>query len=165
MTNKIVNEGVRHEDLKGLVLDIVSIDQYTPKVGSNEENVVLAFTVKQIESAAHDLSNFIETSPATLLDVDVSQAPDVKGDYIVFVEFERNKDLFDNIKIILDDVSRITSEESVWQFTAYKLPEPRPFDSKRFARDVISSPEEYDAKWNRTEADEVKERLDFMIKY
>lgn len=163
--NKIVNEGVRHEDLKGLVLDIVSIDQYTPKIGSASETVVLAFTVKQIESAAHDLSNFIETSDAELLDVDVSQAPDVKGDYLVFVEFERNKELYSNIKNILDDVSRITSEDSEWTFTAYKLPEARPFDKARFDRDVLSSPEEYDAKWNQTEADEVKERLNFMIKY
>lgn len=151
--------------MRGLVLEIISIDQFEPKVGDDEDTVVVAFSINNNEQAAKDLSNFLETGTTELLDVDVSPAPDEKGYYKVFVEFERNPKLYDKIDSILTDVDKIIDRESDWTYTAYKLEEPRAFDKERFERDITTSPEEYIAKFKKTEADEIEERMKFMINY
>ena len=165
MTKSNITEGLVNDEMKGLVLSIISIDQFEPKVGSEEETVVVAFSVNNNEQAAKDLSNFLETGTVELLDVDVSPAPDEKSHYKVFVEFSRNNELYEKTAAMLADVDKLIGRTTDWQYTAYKLPEPRKFDQERFERDVTTSPEEYTAKYKKTEADEIAERMKFMIGY
>jgi hypothetical protein len=165
MTKSNITEGLVNDEMKGLVLSIISIDQFEPKVGSEEETVVVAFSVNNNEQAAKDLSNFLETGTVELLDVDVSPAPDEKSHYKVFVEFSRNDELYEKTAAMLADVDKLIGRTTDWQYTAYKLPEPRKFDQERFERDVTTSPEEYTAKYKKTEADEIAERMKFMIGY
>lgn len=159
-----ITEGLAFEEMQGLVSNVISIDQYKPKIGENADTVVVAFTV-QYEKPASDLSNFIETSHNELLDVEASPAPNKEGEYLVFVEFTREADLFEKIDAVLKDIITITSDKGDWQYTAYKLPEPRAFDKERFMRDVITSPEEYRTKFEPTPEQEVKERMEFLVKY
>jgi hypothetical protein len=165
MTKSNITEGLINDEMKGLVLSIISIDQFEPKVGSEEETVVVAFSVNNNEQAAKDLSNFLETGTVELLDVDVSPAPDEKSHYKVFVEFSRNDELYEKTAAMLADIDKLIGRTTDWQYTAYKLPEPRKFDQERFERDVTTSPEEYTAKYKKTEADEIAERMKFMIGY
>ncbi len=165
MTKSNITEGLTNDEMKGLVLSIISIDQFEPKVGSEEETVVVAFSVNNNEQAAKDLSNFLETGTVELLDVDVSPAPDEKSHYKVFVEFSRNDELYEKTAAMLSDIDKLIGRTTDWQYTAYKLPEPRKFDQERFERDVTTSPEEYTAKYKKTEADEIAERMKFMIGY
>ena len=165
MTKSNITEGLTNDEMKGLVLRIISIDQFEPKVGSEEETVVVAFSVNNNEQAAKDLSNFLETGTVELLDVDVSPAPDEKSHYKVFVEFSRNDELYEKTAAMLADIDKLIGRTTDWQYTAYKLPEPRKFDQERFERDVTTSPEEYTAKYKKTEADEIAERMKFMIGY
>lgn len=158
------NEGLAFEEMQGLVNSVVSIDQYKPKVGEDADTVVVALTV-QYEKPAADLSNFIETGISEHLDVEASPAPNDNGEYKVFVEFSRNEKLFDNISVMLNNINRITSDKGDWQFTAYKLDDPRTFDKERFARDIVTDPELYRAKFQPTEAQKVKERMEFLVKY
>lgn len=165
MTKSNITEGLTNDEMKGLVLSIISIDQFEPKVGSEEETVVVAFSVNNNEQAAKDLSNFLETGTVELLDVDVSPAPDEKSHYKVFVEFSRNDELYEKTAAMLTDIDKLIGRTTDWQYTAYKLPEPRTFDQERFERDITTSPEEYTAKYKKTEADEIAERMKFMIGY
>jgi hypothetical protein len=159
-----VNEGLAFEEMQGLVDSVVSIDQYKPKVGDEADTVVVALTV-QYEKPASDLSNFIETGVSEHLDVETSPAPNDNGEYKVFVEFSRNEKLFDNISVMLNSINNITSDKGDWEYTAYKLDEPRTFDKERFARDIMMTPEMYRAKFHPTDAQKIKERMDFLIKY
>lgn len=163
-TTTQIFEGLSHEEMQGLVHGVVSIDQYKPKIGEDADTVVVALTV-QYEKPAHDLSNFIETGITEHLDVETSPAPNEDGVYKVFVEFARNKKLYKKIREMLDNINRITSDKGDWEFTAYKLDEPRVFDEERFNRDVITDPEVYKNKFQRTAAQEVAERMDFLVKY
>lgn len=164
MTNSKINEGLAFEEMKGLVDDVVSIDQYQPKIDDDEETVVVAFAVKYIKPA-EDLNDFIQSSAIEHLDSEVSAGPDADGSYKVFVEFRRDKELFSKIEMLLRDITNITSKEGSWEFTAYKLDDPRPFDEERFRRDVTMTPEEYKMKHNPSDADIVKERIEFLVKY
>tara|TARA_B100000902_G_scaffold372608_1_gene399759 strand:+ start:2733 stop:3221 length:489 start_codon:yes stop_codon:yes gene_type:complete len=159
-----MNEGLNFEEMQGLVDSTVSIDQYKPKVGEDADTVVVALTV-QYEKPASDLSNFIETGISEHLDVEASPAPNENGEYKVFVEFARNEKLYDNISIMLNNINNITSDKGDWKFKAYKLDEPRTFDKERFARDVMLTPETYRARFAPSEAQKIKERIDFLIKY
>ena len=75
---------VKYGEMTNLVNAVVSIDQYKPKIGEASETVVLAFEV-DVEQAAGDLSNLIETDVVESLDVDVSQGPNNRGKHMVFV--------------------------------------------------------------------------------
>lgn len=165
MSKSNITEGLDFSEMRGLVMDIISIDQFEPKVGDEEDTVVVAFSINNNEQAAKDLSNYLETGITELLDVDVSPAPDEKGHYKVFVEFMRDSQLYDKINGILTDVDKVINRESDWEYTAYKLSEPRKFDKERFERDITTSPEEYTAKYKKTEGDEIAERMKFMIGY
>jgi hypothetical protein len=109
---------VKYGEMTNLVNAVVSIDQYKPKIGEASETVVLAFEV-DVEQAASDLSNLIETDVVESLDVDISQGPNTNGKHMVFVEFTRNSSLYENIRDILKVVSNVTSITE-WQFEYYK---------------------------------------------
>ena len=163
MTTQI-SEGLHFEEMQGLVDSVVSIDQYKPKIGDNADTVVVALTV-QYEKPASDLSNFIETGISEHLDVESSPAPNSDGVYKVFVEFERSPKLYKKIREMLEGINKITSDKGNWEFTAYKLDDPRTLDEERFNRDVITDPDLYRAKFERTADQEIKERIEFLLKY
>ena len=85
--------------------------QYKLKIGEARETVVMAFQV-DVEQAAGDLSNPIETDVVESLDVDVSQGPNNRGKHMVFVEFERGSKLHENIRDILKVVANVTTQQN-----------------------------------------------------
>ena len=164
MTQTTIFEGLTHEEMQGLVNSVISIDQYKPKIGENSDTVVVALTV-QYEKPAKDLSNFIETGVNEHLDVEASPAPNEDGEYKVFVEFDRNEKLFQNIEGMLSHITKITSDNGDWEYTGYKLDDPRSFDQERFARDIITDPQLYREKFEPTAGPEIAERMDFLVNY
>lgn len=159
-------EGLEPNDLRGLVYDVISIDQYTPKIGTDAETVVIAFTVKY-EQPAQDLSSFIQSSYVDILDVEASTVPNEEGRYKVFVELERTPNLFKNISDLIGDINHITSTTGAeWKYEAYKTTSHKPFTKENLDNDVIYTPEEYNAKYKKkTDEDIVKERIEFLINY
>ena len=109
---------VRYGEMTNLVNAVISIDQYKPKIGEVSETVVLGFEV-DVEQAASDLSNLIETDVVESLDVDMSQGPNNRGKHMVFVEFTRGPKLYENIRDILKVVSNVTTITE-WKFEYYK---------------------------------------------
>ena len=55
-----INERISKGQLRNMINDVVSIDQYKSKIDEDRNIVVLAFEIMN-ENAADDLSNFIET--------------------------------------------------------------------------------------------------------
>jgi hypothetical protein len=159
-TQKRISEGLEFEDLKGLVKNTIMIDQHKPKIGDDEDTVVVAFDVTY-EDPAKDLSNFIETGALEHLDVEVSGAPDQDGTWKVFVEFLRDNDLFEKIQAMLNSVDQITSREGDgWSYTAYGVDGEQKFNAKNFRRDIIDSRYEYRKKFIRGEKDEPVDELE-----
>ena len=98
---------LRAEDLKYLLYDTFEIDNYSSKMGSDEDVVVLSFALKEKEPAK-DLVKFIESGYPFVLDADVSPGELEDGTYKVFVELERNRDVADQINELLDGVRKIS---------------------------------------------------------
>ena len=115
---KKIFEGLRPGDLENLVLPEVTIDDFEPKSGDDSEVVVVTFRAKDDEPA-NDLASFIEKGSHDILDTEVSPSVDEDGNYLVFVEIKRNDSLFDTVKAIVKDVTRLVNIEQ-WQFQFHK---------------------------------------------
>jgi len=138
-----ISEGVSFEDLKGLVSSNIMIDLHKPKIGSEEDTVVVAFDVTY-EDPAKDLANFIETGSVEHLDVEVAGAPDEDGSWKVFVEFQRDTELFEKIQDMLNSVDQITSrDDGEWTYRAFNVKKEVKFDRENFRRDITDSRYEY----------------------
>lgn len=157
---KKIFEGLEYEDLKGLVSNTVMIDMHKPKIGDVEDTVVVAFDVTY-ENPAKDLSNFIETGALEHLDVEVASAPDQDGTWKVFVEFQRDHNLYEKVAAMLNSVDQITSrEDGQWMYNAFKVKGEQEFNEENFRRDIIDSRYEYRKKYVRGEPDEPVDELE-----
>ena len=146
-TQKRISEGLEFEDLKGLIDNTIMIDLHKPKIGDEEDTVVVAFDVTY-QDPARDLSQFIETGALDHLDVEVGAAPDEDGTWKVFVEFMRDYDLFEKIDAMLNSVEQITSQDGdPWMYRAYNVKKPVEWNEQNFKRDIIDSRYEYRKKY------------------
>ena len=136
---------VKYGEMTNLVNPVISIDQYKPKIGEVSETVVMAFEV-DVEQAASDLSNLIETDVIESLDVDVSQGPNNRGKHMVFVEFERGTKLHENIREILKVVANVTTITE-WKFEYYKGEGAIDLNEENLKNSVIDNPQEYVLKY------------------
>lgn len=109
---------LRDGDLFDLVDNIFEIDAYKSKMGSDNEIVVLSFSVNE-KAPAQDLVNFIERGYGFVLDADLTTGEQHDGMYRVFVEMERNKDVPEQIVELVDGISKLTNNDN-YRFRYYK---------------------------------------------
>ena len=150
---------VKYGEMEDLVTPTISIDQYKPKIGEANETVVVAFEVA-FEQPARDLSNLIETDVTDHLDVDVSEGPNRNGKYMVFLEFERNNQLFEKIMNIMKIVSQV-SGITEWNYDYFKGDQQRELTLENLGETVLDNSQEYVLRYgNETEpANESLERV------
>ena len=110
--------GLRQTDLKDMVYDIIGIDEYSSKMGKNENVITISFNVKTVDPA-EDLCDFLEKGHDFILDADVSPGETEHGDYVVFVEIPREHGAHENIMSILSDVQELSDIE-LFKFRYYK---------------------------------------------
>lgn len=137
---------VRYGEMENIVTPVISVDEYKPKIGEANETVVVAFEVAS-EQPAKDLSNLIETDITESLDVDVSQGPNSDGNYLVFVEFDRNGQLYEKIMNIVKVASQVTGITE-WKYRYYKGDESQDLTEDNLAQTVLDSPEQYVLKYS-----------------
>ena len=140
----LLAEGLVVGDLKGLVLSVVSIDRHVPKIGDEQDAVVIAFTVLYGEPA-EDLAEFIERGAIDVYDVEVSEGPSPDGHYRVYVELVRDVELFSKIDALLKDVRQVTGKDGDdWTFIPWGPTEDaHPFNRENFRKWVIDNPARY----------------------
>tara|TARA_B110000858_G_scaffold29046_1_gene31204 strand:+ start:1098 stop:1508 length:411 start_codon:yes stop_codon:yes gene_type:complete len=113
------NEGVEYGDLVSLVDNTVSIGEFKPKTGTEEDVIVVGFYIKD-EAPALDLAKFIERGVTSILDTEVSPNPNDVGMYIVFVEVE-NEDLMNVTMSLINDIHGLVKNDE-WEIKFYKRP-------------------------------------------
>ena len=112
-----IKEGVEYGDLDSLVDSTVSVAEFKPKTGTEEDVIVIGFYVKD-EAPAIDLAKFIERGVTPILDTEVSPNPNDVGMYIVFVEVE-NKDLMKTTLNLINDIRGLVKVKE-WEIKFYK---------------------------------------------
>ena len=103
---------VQQYDLKDLVDNILEIDNYKSKMGSDKDIVTVAFATKTKESA-DDLASFIERGYTFVLDADATSGEQADGTYKVFVEIERDKAVGEQIMELANGIENLTGMEDI----------------------------------------------------
>jgi hypothetical protein len=109
-----LNESLREGDLRNTVDELIEIDRYKPKLGTESETVVVAFKCSTGEVAL-DLGAYLEWSNAVIEDVEASDASDETGKFHVYIELKRLPGLNKKIIDIIKDVEHAT-EAQEWKF-------------------------------------------------
>jgi hypothetical protein len=149
-------EGLEKNDLKRLVHTEMHIDEFKSKLGRDEDVCVLSFKVDGKEPAL-DLVNFIEKGYPWVIDADVSSGEMDDGDYIVFVECERDKDLPDNVISMMEDIMNVTDQEiSEWRVRYQSGIKDHELSAESIKSMVPLTPEEYLSKYGQEDIDKLK---------
>lgn len=146
-------EGMWSGDLEDLVLPMINVDQFGSKV--SDSAVVVGFYVND-KDAANDLNRFLQKSPITLLDTDVSPAPDLNGYYYVFVELLFDQRFGEFVKKLLDEVAPLANIKK-WKMRV-RGSDMADFDEKKLY-DTVKEKRRDDAAKKRIE-DRQKARKD-----
>jgi hypothetical protein len=153
--NKL-NEGLENGDLKRLVHDELHIDEFKSKLGEDKDVVVISFKVAGKEPA-QDIVDFLEKSYDWVIDADVSSGEMSDGDYIVFVEVPREKEVVDRIIEMMKDLMNLTDQKiKEWRVRYYKDNQEHKLDRDSLQQLIPTTPEEYEARFGKKEIDSLK---------
>ncbi len=156
MYHSKVNEGLEQNDLKRLVHPELHIDEYKSKMGKDEDVVVLSFKVNGREPA-EDLVNFIEKGYHWVLDADVSSGELSDGDFLVFVECDREPEAANNIIAMMEDIMNLTGQKlSDWAMQIRSNPAQLGLSADNIQNNVPLSTSSYLAKYGKKELDEMR---------
>lgn len=143
-----LNEGLEFGDLKRLVHSELHIDEFKSKLGDDADVVVVSFKVTGKEPA-NDLVGFIEKGYDCVLDADVSSGEMDDGDYIVFVELDRNPEAPKNILKMLNDIMNLTEQKSsAWRVRYYKSSKDYDLTEETLTSIIPLTPDNYRKKFN-----------------
>lgn len=152
--SEILSEGLRANDLEGMINSLFEIDSYRSKMGDDRDICVLTFRVKD-RSPARDMMEFVEKGYGFVLDSDVSSGENDKGEYFVFVELPRTPRLNEQIKEIVLGVKRLTGIDD-WKFKYHKAESQKELNLDSLTETVPSTPEKYDLFMNRVKTEGFK---------
>jgi hypothetical protein len=139
--------GLEAGNLRKLIHPELHIDEFKSKLGDDAEICVISFKVNGKEPA-QDLVNFIEKGYSWVVDADVSSGEMDDGDYIVFLEIDRNRELPKNVMDMMEDIMRLTEQDlSEWRVRYHSNTTDHELTLQDLSEMVPLSPEEYDAKY------------------
>jgi len=143
--NRYMEDDLPKGSFYGIVPDKIVVDEFKPKYGNAKDYAVFSFFVKQ-RDAANKLMSYIVQKNFDLLDVGVS--PDPKSDpkkdwkYILFIEMNRNKDMFATMDKLLLHIDHLVSIKQ-WYFKAAADKEYIDWDRDNFVKVVPQTPDDY----------------------
>lgn len=156
--SKLLRENIEAGDLKRLVHHELHIDEYKSKMGDDSDIIVISFKVSGKEPSA-DLVSFIEKGYQDVLDADVSSGEKEGGDYLVFVELERNKKFPELLVQMMEDIMNLTEQKlEDWRVRYYKSIEDHPLTVEAIQSIVPLTPEAYAKKYSK-DVDEPSDEL------
>ncbi len=139
-SNKLL-ENLQYKDLDGMLKPTIHVDEFSSKMGDDEDIIVISFFVRN-KSAARDLVSWFEKGYDFVLDADMSPGEIKPNRYLVYIEMRRRSSSPKNVEELLDDLGTLTEfEPSDWIMT-YQGKE-YPWSEETFAQKVPLSPKQY----------------------
>lgn len=135
----MISEGLHVNDLDGVLLPVMSIDEYHGKI--DDSSIVVSFFLTD-PNAADDLSSFVESGPYSILDADVSKSINDDGYYQVFIEMERISHFYYDLHDITKDIDSLIDGQE-WSFMSPETKgEAIPFNKPNVKKFVNYKPSE-----------------------
>lgn len=139
-----LNENLKHQDLKDVLLPTISFDEFEPKTGDKENVAVVGFYVTE-QSAGNDLAKFINKSHFEIRDVEVTPNPNQDNYYMVFVEMDRKEGVLNTLKEMVSDFYNLVGDTD-WKVKPLLSEEEHDITSELLYSYIIESPDEYMTK-------------------
>jgi len=143
-------------DLEDQVKDVITVDEYSAKMGKDSDIVTLTFTVNS-KLAAKDLVTWFERGYDFVLDASVSDGEIEPGKWLVFVEMDRRSKVPDRICQLLSDLETLTGLK-LKDWTVEIEGDEVDADEELIRQKMILNPNEYkNQKQSEEEINEVRE--------
>jgi hypothetical protein len=155
-TKSNLTEGLEINDLKRLVHTELHIDEFKSKLGRDEDIIVLSFKLTGREPAS-DLVDFLEKGYDWVIDADISAGEMDDGDYVVFVECDRNPEMPEKIMAMMEDLMNLTDQDlDEWRVHYRSKHVDHELSIDNIRQNVPLSSEEYLSRFGNKELDEMR---------
>jgi hypothetical protein len=112
-------EGLGYKDLEGILKPTIHIDEFSSKMGDDDDIIVLSFFTRD-KAAAKDLMNWFEKGYDFVLDADQSPGEIKPNRYLVYVEMRRRRAAPEQINELLEDLGTLTEFDPADWTMVYK---------------------------------------------
>jgi hypothetical protein len=150
-----LREGLEQGDLKRLVHTEMHIDEFKSKLGRDEDVVVISLKVTGKEPAT-DIVNFVEKGYEWVIDADVSSGEMDDGDYIVFIECDRDPEVASNVMSMMADLMNLTEQDITEWRVRYRSGRDHELTEKNLQDMIPKTPQEYREQFGHEQIDKLK---------
>jgi len=134
-------ESLEYKDLEGLMKPTIHVDEFSSKMGDDDDIITLSFFVRDAQ-AAKDLMAWFEKGYDFVVDADRSPGEIKPNRYLVYVEIRRRSTAGGNVELLLDDLGTLT-EYTKDDWVMHYRDKEYPFSRDTFDSLVPLSPKEY----------------------
>lgn len=137
----LITEGLDFHDMVGQIEPLVTVDEYSAKMGKDNDIVTLSFLIKS-EAAGNDLVDWFERGYEWVLDASLSEGEVEVGKYLVFVEMNRRSAVPGRIIELLSDLKTLTNMK-LTEWVVQVEGEDYDPDEETLKQVIICNPNEY----------------------
>ena len=147
-SNNQLFESLGFRDLEGLLKPTIHVDEFSSKMGDDDDIIVISFFVRDAQ-AAKDLMMWFEKGYDFVLDADRSPGEIRPGRYLVYVELRRRSTAGGNVEQLLDDLNTLTEFEDSSAWTMHYRDQEIPFTRDSFDATVPLTPRVYRERYEK----------------
>ena len=141
LNSNFVFETLEYKDMEGLLKPEIHVDEFTSKMGEDDDIIVISFFVRD-DRAAKDLMKWFEKGYDFIVDSDRSPGEIKPNRFLVYVEIRRRSSAGAHVQELLDDLNTLTEFEPK-DWTMVYDDKSYPYSQEEFERIVPLSPKEY----------------------
>lgn len=147
-SNPVLFEALQFKDMEGLLKPTIHVDEFSSKMGDDDDIIVISFFVRD-QQAAKDLMSWFEKGYDFVLDADRSPGEIKPGRFLVYVEIRRRSTAGANIEQLLNDLNTLTEWEDSTAWTMHYKGKEIPFSRDAFDSTVPLSPKAYRERYEK----------------
>ena len=141
-SNSPLFESLGFKDLEGLMKPTIHVDEFSSKMGDDDDVIVISFFVRD-QQAAKDLMMWFEKGYDFVLDADRSPGEIKPGRYLVYVELRRRSTAGGHVETLLNDLNTLTEFADSTDWTMHYRDSTTPFSRDAFDSTVPLTPKAY----------------------
>jgi hypothetical protein len=146
--NNPLFESLGFKDMEGLLKPTIHVDEFSSKMGDDDDIIVISFFVRDAQ-AAKDLMSWFEKGYDFVLDADCSPGEIKPGRYLVYVEIRRRSTAGGHVEQLLDDLNTLTEYNNSQDWIMHYRDQEVPFSRDTFDSMVPLTPRAYRNRYEK----------------
>jgi len=143
-----LSESLSFKDMEGLIKPTIHVDEFSSKMGDDDDIIVISFFVRDTQ-AAKDLMSWFEKGYDFVLDADRSPGEIKPGRFLVYVEIRRRSTAGGHVEQLLNDLNTLTEWEDSSAWTMHYRDKEIPFTRDSFDATVPLTPRAYRDRYEK----------------